>query len=79
MIFDPEESPAVFLIFHVTGRIRRRACISRASPVRRAMRRVVLMVGLEHSESLRVARASVVRAFSGLDGLGHFRSVAGNI
>ena len=79
MILDPEESPAVLLVLHVTGSVGRRACVSRASPVRRAMSGVVLMVGLEHGKSLRVARAGVVRAFSSLDGFGHFCSIAGNI
>lgn len=43
------------------------------------MRGVVLVVGLEHGESLRVARASVVRTFGSLNGFGHFRSIAGDI
>ena len=76
MVLDPEESPAVLLVFHVTRSVRRRAGISRASTVRSSVSGVVLMVGLEHGKSLRVARAGVVRAFSGLDGCGHLCSIA---
>lgn len=76
MVLDPEESPAVLLVFHVTGSVRRRACIGRASTVWSSVSRVVLMIRLEYSKGLSVARAGVVRALSGLDGCGHFCSIA---
>lgn len=79
MVGVPEESPAILLVLHLRRRVWGRARVRRTSAVRRAVRRIVLVVRLEDCERLLRAGARVVAAFGSLDGGGDFGGGAGRV
>lgn len=65
----PEESPAVRVSFHL-GRCRSSASVSAAGTIWCALDVIILVVRNKNGKGLRRRGASVVRAFSRLDGIG---------